>query len=369
MAGTLVKLLDCKGTTSGANAVQEQFVLLYIFMEAMASAGHCTRIALQWGNGGTGTDFWDGANPFGENAFAVYTWGAGAGTARDVMIQWATTDAFGAAPGNPGAINGGTGDGVGIVMATREDGTSPWAGSTNNDGTDTKGSPVWSAGASVLHVLDVANTTGGSYAANKENCLRAALGSPNAMRLHMVGDADAIAILSSETDDGNYRALHLGRYTPRTGWSGPNPLFAMAEMQAVMWSAANYGSAAGSLQKEGGVLGRSGADGVAVLSLADVTFGGLLNDTFQPNQQINPQQLDGVLPLLVYGSAVRYGLVGSSDGGTVAVFYTDLNHAVDPTSSRAYLGSAVAGPAHRYGIPWDGGAAPGVGVTRAGRLS
>ena len=52
MSGTIVKSLDHNGTTSGANAVQEQFTILFNFMEAMVTAGHMTRIALQWGSGG-----------------------------------------------------------------------------------------------------------------------------------------------------------------------------------------------------------------------------------------------------------------------------------------------------------------------------
>lgn len=368
MAGTIVKSLDHKGTTTGANAVQEQFTILFLFMEAMVAAGHMTRIALQWGSGGTGTQFWDEATPFTENAFAVYTWGSGAGTARDILIQWASTDAFGASPGDPGALNGSTGDGVGIAMATREDGTSPWGGTTNNDGTDTKGTPVWTPGSSVVHAIDRANTVGGSYAANSENCLRVALAAPNAMRMHVVGDLDNMVILSSETDDGSYRCVTLGRFVGRSGFSGPNPLYCVADMAATMWTETVYGTTHGTGTREGGVLGRSSADGVASVLLAEARYNGLLTVNLQPNQQVVPQKLDGVVPLLAYNDPARYGLVGSPDGEVLAVFFTDTNQSVDPTAARAYVG-ANAGSTQRWGIPWDGGPAPGVGVTRAGRLS
>jgi hypothetical protein len=368
MAGTIVKLLDCKGTTSGANATQEQFVMLFTFMEAMVTAGHCTRIALQWGNGGTGTDFWDGANPFGENAFAVYTWGAGAGTARDVLIQWAAADDFGIAPGNPGTLNGvAAADGVGIAMATREDGASPWAGTTNNDGNDIKGTPVWTPAGSAVHVIEQTNSVG-SHATNKENCYRTALAAPNAMRMHIVGDADNIAILSSETDNGEYRCFTMGRYVPRVGFSGPNPLYAISEMGFPMWAVATYGTSTGIGTRQSGILGRSGADGVAFVRVGEVLFSGFLTTTYQPNQQVVPQQLDGVTPLLVFGSPVRYGLCGSPDGEVLAVFFTDTYEALDPTGSRAYMGD-TGGSDHRWGIPWDGGPAPGVGIARTGRLS
>jgi hypothetical protein len=368
MAGTIVKSLDHKSATSGANAIQEQFKILYDFLQLMVAAGHCTRIALQYGSGGTGTDFHDGANPFGENAFAVYTWGSGAGTARDIMIQWASASAFGASPGNPGAVNGGTGDGVGIVMATREDGTSPWAGGTADDGSDTKAATVWTAGGSALHVIDLANTTGGTYATNHENCLRVTNDTPVNMRMHVVGDADNIAVLSSESDDGNYSCLTLGRYSVRPGFSGPNPLYSLSNMTDLMWTEVGYGTGGGTLTREGGILGRSGADEVAQIRILEVLFAQLLNDTYQPNQQIVPAELDGVTPQLGYNNAIRYGYVGKPDGLVLAVFFTDLNHAVDPSASRAYM-AVTGGSALRWGIPWDGGAAPGVGVTRAGRQS
>lgn len=369
MAGTIVKSLDHKGTTSGANAVQEQFKILFDFMEAMVTAGHMTRRALQWGNGGTGTDFWDGANPFGENAFAVYSWGSGAGTARDILIQWATSDAFGASPGDPAAINGGTGDGVGIAMATREDGGSPWNGSFDNDGTDSKGTPVWAPGSSVVHGIDFAHSSVGSFQTNLENCIRVALDSPNAMRMHIVGDQDNIAIFSSETDDGSYRCCTLGRFVPRSGWSGPNPLYVMSEMQTTAWGNTTYGSSTGTATREGGVLGRLSGDGVGQLRIGEVQYTNFLNDTYQPNLQINPQELDGMTPLLVYGSASRPGLVGSFDGAVVAVVFSDLNQSVSPLADQAYVGDAAAISTRRWVLPWDGGTAPGVGATRAGRQS
>lgn len=376
MAGTIVRSLDHKGTTSGANAVQEQFTILFGFLEAMATAGHMTRIALQWGNGGTGTDFHDGANPFGENAFAVYTWGVGAGVARAILIQWATTDAFGAAPGAPGRLNGGTGDGVGLAMAVRPDGTSPWAGTTNNDGTDTKGTPVWTPGSSTLHVIDRACSTiapGGSFATNRENLLRVTKGAPNGMRMHCVGDADTIAVLSSEDDLGGYSCFTCGRYVERAGIVGAAPLYAIAHYPSSdqMWAdgtSTAYGSTNGLGNiREGGVMGRLAGDDVSDLNM-EVIFTSLLSNVMQPNQQIAPQELDGVPPSLFFGNAVRRGLVGRAEGEVLHVVFSTNNHGVSPSSDRAYM-CIAATDTRRWSIPWDGGAAPGVGVTRAGRLS
>lgn len=54
------------------------------------------------------------------------------------MCQWADTNLFGAAPGNPALLNGATTDGVGIQVAFRDDGGNPWNGTSNFNGADTK---------------------------------------------------------------------------------------------------------------------------------------------------------------------------------------------------------------------------------------
>ena len=70
------------GQHSSTEAHQAAFKILFDFMESLVTAGIATRIALNYGqtsytptgrnSWGTGTDFYDGATPFGEGAFMVY---------------------------------------------------------------------------------------------------------------------------------------------------------------------------------------------------------------------------------------------------------------------------------------------------------
>jgi len=84
-----------------------------------------------------------------------------------VLIQWADTDTFGASPGDPGQITGSTNDGVGMQLAWMLNGSSPWMGTTDTNGADTKGTPVWHPDAMVL---PAPNNRVGEFDTNREYC-------------------------------------------------------------------------------------------------------------------------------------------------------------------------------------------------------
>jgi len=60
--------------------------------------------------------------------------------------------------------------GFGISVAMREDGNSPWNGTTNADGTDTVGSARWTAGGSKLAIFPISNGFRGQDTV-KKNCV------------------------------------------------------------------------------------------------------------------------------------------------------------------------------------------------------
>jgi hypothetical protein len=132
MAGIVVGSVDHKvgNTGDSANNNQELFTVVYNFLNSKY-----TRIAANFGTGGTGFDFWDGADPSGENAFAVFRTGSAA-VPFDVMIQWADTENWGKMKLLSSTIL----DGVGIVAAMREDGTDPFNGGPVLLGSDTNAS-------------------------------------------------------------------------------------------------------------------------------------------------------------------------------------------------------------------------------------
>jgi len=244
MAGTLHGKKDVYVNTVGSNNAQEGFKSLFDFFEDLVDVhGYCTRVALNWGSGGTGTDFWDGANPFGSNAFAVYCFPPSPQRLWSwyILIQWSAGATFGSAPGNPGLTDGGTGGGVSniafAVAAALDSGdnpANPWNGTSNFDGADTKGATVWAApGGGTLYVMPRSNDVGGSHATNKENCGPILLtGTTVDQRLHFAADEDSFWS-THDHDDAN-RFFHnwfVGPYVPTPDF---NPAVPLVSFQGVV---------------------------------------------------------------------------------------------------------------------------------------
>jgi hypothetical protein len=389
MAGTPIGKIDQDMAVAAPNCNQELFKNCFDFFEQMVTAGYATRIALQYGASGTGTDYHDGANPFGENAFFVYRMdGATSGnTASDrdgvtlpdfdyyVLVQWADAAAFGTTPGNPGKLNDAVADGVGIAVAVREDGTSPWGGTTNNDGTDTKGATVWTDGGSTVHVFPTSNEIlRGVTVTNKENLRLLIDFTSTGGRVHMVGDADSFAILLDGSDDTSYAVTYFGVYYPLPGLTPSMPLVCLSSTANSVWSeAVAWGSNTGNGTYEGGVLGAHLADGMVWPTTGWTAFG-ILEDALQPSTESGSSVHDA-LPIRVVVSSVATSTYGSprNRSGYVGNVNTNVMLMVDNVASestnvaltRAYFGSSTAANT-KHSVPWDGVTVPGSTLTRAG---
>lgn len=232
---------------------------------------------------GTGTAYWDQPNPMGNHAWAAFEFTQGS-PAFWIMLQWgaaSTIDVFNAtygytlgAPGfglsgSGGQASGSIGSpytnasinannismlqasnhsrlaGVGISVAFMNDGSSPWNGTTNDNGTDTKGAPLWKNNAMVF---PRANNDRGTFASSKDlmfgllyeqNCVfRAGLGdgiagAPQrnfsnvgfdagstkqyddaAVLYHTILEEDKFCILVDHSGIGLYSMLYYGPYVP-----------------------------------------------------------------------------------------------------------------------------------------------------------
>lgn len=382
MSGTVCGILDALHySTVQADRNQATFKIIFAFFERMVAVGNAARIALQYGASGTGTDWYDGANPFGENAFAVYRFLASASSVRTtdfyVLIQWADTASFGTAPGNPGRLKGSTsGDGIGIQMAFREDGGSPWNGTTNNNGTDTKGATVWVAGGSVLHVLDRSCSDAvpnGSWVSTKDNLLPLCDTTADYGRFHCIGDADGFVIFTTATSSlgspVSYWATYVGVYTPRDGFSMTNPYILVNWNTAIVVTLSGSGTTHGtyncSTYYEGGALNNIPANKVQSYNLS--TFDNLHNLTLQPNMQVVGGEYDR-LPIIViaYEGATK-GLIGQIPEDILSTVFGLPMETTNAAKTIAYLGTTDI-DGQQFVVPWDGGDAPGVNtVTRTWR--
>lgn len=387
MPGTQSGSVDHRtNVASPANANQEYFTNLFRFFNGpLRSGSYVDLVALQTGSSAGGTNFHDQNNSFGENAFACFRVrsgsvpGAGVSTRRAVdyyvLFQWADAAAFGASPGNPGTINGGTTDGTAIAVAWRDDGLSPWNGTTLANGNDTKGSSVWTAGTSSLTVFPRSNNTGGSHNTNKENMMRLqdlSIGGTT-YRYHFIADRDCFITFTDEGDNLDYDSIYIhGTFEPLSGFitsSGGNmqmPMFQLgADNAGSLAVATSYGGTAGTANTNGGITGARLSGGARARDLRIDRYSNnlLANTSLQPNPQFIASRFDEFrIPVMVFETP-DFGHVGYIDSLTEV--YNASVHDITSGSTKAIFGP-TAGGTIEYVVPWSG-SAPGSTSTREGR--
>ncbi|GAG06296.1 unnamed protein product, partial [marine sediment metagenome] len=74
MSGTIRGVID--GYTDETTEFRDGSNIFKVWFDAIEAHPNTTRIALQYGSSGTGTNWWDGVNPSGTNAFAVWSMAA-----------------------------------------------------------------------------------------------------------------------------------------------------------------------------------------------------------------------------------------------------------------------------------------------------
>lgn len=221
---------------------QEAFVTIYKAMEVLKAAGYVNRISLYYGDGGaTGMNYWDEANPCGDNSFAVYqfppygtrTW------SWYFLMQWSNGADFGTiGSGSPGLIRasaGTTGLNLGFQAASAITGggadTSPWAGTVLNNGADSKATPVWASAGGSVWVYPRSNNTGGTHSVNKQNCIALSYEASTVTVLpfiiNMVADRDNLAISRLLLSENSASCMVCGIYSPLSGLTATNPFYMM----------------------------------------------------------------------------------------------------------------------------------------------
>lgn len=410
MAGTFYGRVDCVSNTAAASGVlQEQFTNCFQFFQHLASSSYAQLIALNSGSyqsakrtssgqiaGTTGFNYHDQAYPFSENSWAVFkmpsgTLADGSTSARAVdiyvLFQWAYNNSFNypavanQGGGFPGSINGNTGlSGLAMQVIWRDDGKNPWNGSTNADGSDIKGSPVWTAvtgGITTLRTLPRSNTTGGSYVTTVENCAAFAFYSPSAgsnYRYHFIADRDNFFFFEDDTDNNSYdQFMAWGLVNPiqgiTTGSAGNAPMCmymiadALTDTLASKFIVANtYGSTVGNNSFEGGLVGVQSRMTAPVRGCRTDRYSNniLSNTSLEPNPEFVSASFDLCrIPVMLFESP-DFGLVGFLDN-IYETFNANAN-TVNSSSTLAIFG--VPGQVQIV-VPWSG-SSPGTNTTRRG---
>lgn len=363
------------------------------FIRLCASAGLCTVVASNYGAGpspeGDGENYYDppgaggggpgaGAAAVGENAWIYSEWNHGTHI-MGVLIQWANVDAFGASPGNPGEIQGSTGNGVAWAMAVREDGASPWNGSGSDNGAATKGDPVWTAGAT--HVFPMSNNPGYANATSRENMARVfstgALG--DRQRCHLAANENTILLTVHKPYlNGAFDQYALGRYRPAEdlaladGGKISTPYFMLNDDEIGGWFAIGtsnvYGDEAGTgATQQGGIL----ADPAQGVLPAVCSYGPsqAFIDGAQPNN-FDSKIRNDMCPMMLFSvlnnRPDQRGFVGWADSEIIANAFVVPPGITNDLADRAFMGSYTR-PAVLHAFPWDGGPPPGTLKDREGR--
>jgi hypothetical protein len=267
---------------------QEAFKTSFDAFEHWVSLGYCNRVALFWGEdgggAGTGTDFHDGGSPFKSNAWYVYQFPPTLNRKYSFYVhgQYSEDGTYGNGPSSAGApaliennrgtVAANTGQfgfqaAIGITSVGLDG--NPWAGTSNFDGADTKGTvagvgPVWAApGGGTVHVFPRSNNTGGTHVTNKENMMRVynANGGYYVKRHDYVSDGDSFHMRSDPFDTGQLQSyFYFGPYRLRRDLGGddPCPFVAIHSDQSLAnpsgLAVNTYGGLSGTAFNTGGIL-------------------------------------------------------------------------------------------------------------------
>lgn len=385
---------------SGIRATGEYFVSLHNFLSGTCSSIGVTRIASNYGSGGTGFGYWDtspSATP-GTNAWAVFRFG-NAQIPFNVLIQVvninsANVTTLGAntnvtvPASNVG--NQSTYYGVLITVAQRLDGTNPWAGGTANVGADAKATTVWTPGTSTLIAYPRTNSVGGGFATNREGCmnlnyvnLQVATGGANdqtndiynyGTRSQFLADENNLLIVDDTGANGNNKHFYFGKYVPRPGVNPQAPYVCMNQMYQLhdpIVARYNYGSVNQTVGVnnyattigDGGICHPTASNGVKLVYPDYVA--NAMSTFYQPNRTVTNQSRYELFPVYIgMNESTTVGLLGSIDFfrliSNVPTYYTNSEKTL------AVFGGSSGNTTTKLAIPWDGKTSPGSGISREG---
>lgn len=354
-------------------------------------------------NGTGGMNYSDEPVRVGDNSIALFKFSL-ASPPFYVMIQFASGSAAGgsavsygfnanltasmygnganAAGTDVGGVSGyaASAGGVGIAVACRADGGSPWNGTTASYGHNIKGNPVWISGSNTSSLCTWPRSNGQSGTFD--------LGGTNPRRHNTIGLASHgnlvnkhtnLSILADETNlliitdignTGNSTFFYFGKYTPRPGLnpdvpyvclattgSGLNPPFSVRPQR--------FGTLNGQ-PEEGGVAHPSASFGVRACSL-DYLRSFTQSNQLHPNTMFKfPYKFDQfVYFLLLDEDPNQYGYLGTIE-------FFRLTYGTVPRSNSTAKNFAIFGSsapqALKLVVPWDGVSPAGSAGQRRGRI-
>lgn len=374
MAGTvrmkIEQALNGEGANGKQKAAQEMWKNLFDFLEAHPG---CTRIALGYGSGGTGTDYHDGANPTGDLPFAVYRFDTNGGRSW----PWYLFIGSGNAPGTSSNFNewrpGGTNSigSYGWLVVSAAVGVggdeNPWGGTTNNDGTDTIPSPtsdLWTtpSGGTNVKIIPASNSSNGSGSAEDNNEVIDLYGESSddyVARAHFFADDDSIVLAVRDRPSLDWHVCYMGVIdVPNPSLSHPNPLVGFV---VETW---NSSAEDDIVDYEGGVLHSDDAE-----AAWEATEVGWQVSNFVTVEEYHPNQQSGergsyALDIISRTTGHR-GFMGAVTTLVRAIAVAPPG-VTNNDRTKVVLGGYNFATLINFVLPWDGTTEPDTGTTRAG---
>jgi hypothetical protein len=373
MAGTITGVIEARPNTSNEFRVSGTiFKTLFDFIEGLAGT---TRISLYYGDTsgafGTGTDYEDGAAPFGNKCFAVWRFDTNAGRSWPFYVALACPSFRAGQSGSDWQTEGASAvNSTGYVQVAACIGIggdeNPWNGTTNNDGTDTVGTPRWkvpaSGGTSYQPIPSSNRATSGTDAATGNNSLRIFIhGTATTARHHVFADDDTIVFATDEADGGaNQRLVYIGAYEPADHITPDRPFIGASWLMNP--------SAASILGHEtGGLANPDSTD----LDPATIRFDygwetAFMSTSRQPDELADsgPAFIPQRVTIDTDDNVGLRGMVGWFSPMIQACYNIPAGD-TDTTLSRLVWGEGATATS-KFLIPWDLTTTPGTGTTREG---
>lgn len=206
------------------HAFNDEFVATYRFLNSsLGTSLGIVRRACNFNNQASDCDFKYRklAPPPGNNAWALFEF-TSASPKFWLLIQESDAGnnaSFGIGAGEP-AYNDYSGkiSGFCFAVAVREDGGNPWGGTTVNNGTDTKSSPVWTPGPSRLSMFPLSNQARGQWRIDRSGMHPISLWIDNnndrtrCTLYHFLATEDSVTFLVGHDAGCNYDVSYFGKY-------------------------------------------------------------------------------------------------------------------------------------------------------------
>lgn len=342
---------------------------------------------------GYGMAYWDQNLSAGEGSFAVFRWKRagemGTTTTRThswyLLLQWIRGTSQGGAgltTATPISFSGydtydtsGTRSIMGIQTAIGDNGSgtdqSPWAGSSNADGSDTKANPVWDA--TLVTVLPRHNSTGGVWSISKQGLAMTAAsqdGAPIVTRANFYADDDNFAFYQERNGTNNWAPTILGPYTPMEGLTIAIPhVMAMTGFYNPTRLCRGdfvYGSNPATCVQGGVATADFSLQGTN-LYCSSLTYDEALAAVHQPTKQTTPNKLSAFpLVLLTYEPGIVNGLVGEFKTPLCRQTSYCSTYDQNATFTRIAYGFDGTTSSVKSLAPWDGTTPVGSVLTRDG---